>query len=785
MAVALPSQRLTANWNRLVGDCSTSAPRNRLLNFRAGRQAERDDSSTSNESNDSDQGPRRRTDRRSLQLINVDAADLYQLLVRDEKTIDFVASDEVPGLLENFDSATVDPPVHSTPLGSRKKPQASVDLVGEQLDKRLLFLARDAESALQEQGCNVLYLSLGLLEWSEPESADDSSFAPVILLPVELNRRDVKQRYKMRWLDKAPIVNPTLVELCRSNFRLEIPQLDTESEAPVESLLGALAQQIAPIKGWALHHRVHLGLFSFAKLLMYLDLDSCRWPQEIKINTHPLVQALCGIRGVADFGNNDALLPATELDEKVPPHDTFQVMDADSSQQVAVLAAKKGSSMVVEGPPGTGKSQTITNIIAECLAAGKTVLFVAEKAAALDVVKRRLDKVGLGDFVLELHSRKAGKRKILEELDRTLRTDYPAFNQAAPDAEMLKSTRSRLNEYVRVLHEKITPFEMSLFEAMGKCALLRDAAEAPFAVPDITTWDRSRFDQVEEKVKLFSRAAGRIGNPSRHPWRGVGLREVPLHIRQQLPVHLAKLHEAIQQTLISGSTLAQRLQATPPASRQDAQQLIDVVKAILNAPGVSGTNIASPVWNSLPSEVATALSNGRRIAALRSSLSVRWQATAEDFDWNPVIMRRKQQQRSFFRWFSPAWHGDSKLIRQYMQPDRKSQTLQVLEDLGLLNELRQCRTALQPVDCRCAELFGAQWQGESSDWDSLEALSQALVGVRQLIVAGRTTAEGVAAVCNPAGRQELKQMAKGFVSRLQRNVRSPERIGRFTATESD
>ena len=238
---------------------------------------------------------------------------------------------------------------------------------------------------------------------------------------------------------------------------------------------------------------MHLGLFSFAKLLMYLDLDSARWPEDASINTHPLVQAMCGIgTELEQLGGDSELMPATEIDDKVAPQDTFQVMDADSSQQVAFLGAKHGTSMIVEGRPGTGKSQTIANIIAECLAAGKTVLFVAEKAAALDVVKRRLDGVGLGDFALELHSRKAVKRRILEEMDRTMQAVYPAADPATPDAAELQRVRSRLSEYVRALHGEILPLQMSLFEAMGQCAHLRSSPEAPFTLNDLARWDRPR-----------------------------------------------------------------------------------------------------------------------------------------------------------------------------------------------------------------------------------------------------------------------------------------------------
>src|SRR5580700_9355080 len=124
------------------------------------------------------------------------------------------------------------------------------------------------------------------------------------------------------------------------------------------------------------------------------------------VQNHNLCRALAGDPTVALTFPSD-LPRAEDLDKKVHPQETFHILDADSSQHEAVAAATRGASLVLDGPPGTGKSQTIANVIAEFMAAGKTVLFVSEKAAALEMVQRRLQIKGLGDFVLACHSHKA------------------------------------------------------------------------------------------------------------------------------------------------------------------------------------------------------------------------------------------------------------------------------------------------------------------------------------------------------------------------------------------
>src|SRR5205085_12383510 len=132
-----------------------------------------------------------------------------------------------------------------------------------------------------------------------------------------------------------------------------------------------------------------------------------------------------------------------------PPEKTFHMLDADGSQRLCLEAAARGRSFVLQGPPGTGKSQTIANLIADCLANGKTVLFVSEKMAALEVVFKRLRQVGLGDFCLELHSHKANKREVVAELRRSLEERQQAAATLAPDeVEKIRQRREQLNAYV-------------------------------------------------------------------------------------------------------------------------------------------------------------------------------------------------------------------------------------------------------------------------------------------------------------------------------------------------
>lgn len=650
------------------------------------------------------------------------------------------------------------------PRSSKTPGQLTTGLDEESLEKRLLFLAREAESAMQEQGCNILYFAFGLLDWVDPnDTALKAVAAPLVLVPVELVRRDAKQRYRVRMLEDEPVVNPTLVELCRSNFRLDVPAFDAEAPDPLGGFLRAMEELVAgpKFKGWAVRREVHLGLFSFAKLLMYLDLNPSRWPEENALVAHPLVTRLCGL--VEDEPADAEPLDPAALDAALHPNDTFQVVDADSSQQAAIVAAKRGANLVIEGPPGTGKSQTITNIIAECLAAGKTILFVAEKAAALEVVKKNLDKVGLGEFALAMHSRQASKKAILEELDRALRFEAVAPAQQDGVADELYELRNRLNAYVRRLHERVEPLGISRFEAMGYCAKLKDAPEAPFDLPNIHQWDRARLKEAEERLAAWAGAMARVGPAEHHPWRGAGLAEAPLPVRQRLPEQISSLSAAIEQAQSTGRKLAVKLQSKTPECRQHAERLVAVVDAILKAPSITPASVLDSAWSDGRALAAELIAGGRRLADLRADLAARWQPAAEGIDWSDVAERRRLHGNSWFRWLRRSWRDDSRQIRSHLASGVNPPDRQLLDDFAKFPEIKRLAAQIQQSQAQAQRLFGALWQGEASEWSQLESHCQAMTAVLDLVARGESTAEAIASVCDDSGRRDLARLKKEFV----------------------
>ncbi len=338
----------------------------------------------------------------------------------------------------------------------------------KRLDAALVELWRKARLDMEEGGANTLFLALGFLRWRKAEEDPRTYRAPLILLPVRLERRSAVSGVVMARHDDEARFNLTLLEMLRQDFQLRIPGLEGPlpvdgSGVDVAAVWNAVRREVRDIRHFEVVEDIALSTFSFAKYLMWKDLaDRADQLKGSPVVRHLIERAAERFPGGGDF-------PSPErLDEIVEPGGLFTPLPADSSQLAAVLASARGCDFVLDGPPGTGKSQTIANMIAHNLALGRRVLFVAEKRAALDVVHRRLAEKGLGEFCLELHSNKTTKAKVVETLGRAWDArDAMTADEWAREAADVQRLRDRLNEVVRLLHRR-HPNGLTLHRAIGR-----------------------------------------------------------------------------------------------------------------------------------------------------------------------------------------------------------------------------------------------------------------------------------------------------------------------------
>ena len=399
----------------------------------------------------------------------------------------------------------------------------------EDLESQLGNIARLARTAMEESGVNVLYLAFGFLEWRQTEDADPN-LAPLLLLPVTITKAGIdahthRYKYEVKYSDEDLGTNISLRELLKSQFGLELP--DLEEEDTPEGYLKKCEPLLKAKPEWRLHRHVTLGFFQFGKQLLYLDLDPSNWPEGHELDEHDIIHEMLAGRSGASAGYADV----HPVDDLKPTDPEFQlIQEADSSQHSAIIDAAAGRSMVIEGPPGTGKSQTITNIIAVALNQGKSVLFVAEKLAALKVVKDRLDKAGLGKFCLELHSNRTNKKTFYEDLRRrrAFRVDATRHAALATKGAELERAKKVLNTYAELMGRRLEGLDINYSDLFARCAGLQARIPKGTLKPDDLkcdthmALDHAWLATMESRVTRAEDIRGNIarvhGSVEAHPW---------------------------------------------------------------------------------------------------------------------------------------------------------------------------------------------------------------------------------------------------------------------------
>ena len=431
----------------------------------------------------------------------------------------------------------------------------------DELDRIMGKIVADAKLAEQEMGISTLFLSFGFLEWYESDASDKKAFAPLLLLPVtvDVKKQYGKNTYSLSASEGSAESNLSLQKLLETNvaFHRKLPTFengDEESVGSIEGYFDGVREVIAGLGRWQIHRWMVLGHFAFGRFAVYADLSPDNWA--VAPVDHPLVGSI--LRGSDAIGGtgDGVLLPGDPTDYPIDQPEIealapFLIQDADASQHSALIDAMKGHNLVIHGPPGTGKSQTIANIIANGLAADKTILFVAEKQAALEVVKRRLGKAGIGEFCLELHSDKASPKAVLESIEERLKVQSIAV-PAAP-GRSVQENKVEIARYLDALHavqpSGRTPFDL-IWQALRGSTLNPSAIEvlSDVKLPADLLNSADSLSQVEADLGRYAGACETFlrsfGHPADSIWKKAGLGNVQSGQMNELLECLVKIDGA-------------------------------------------------------------------------------------------------------------------------------------------------------------------------------------------------------------------------------------------------
>ena len=616
----------------------------------------------------------------------------------------------------------------------------------ERLDQSLRRIDEQARSTLEEQGVNALFLALGMLHYLESTDSTEVFRAPLVLAPVELTRKSARAGYTLKATEDEPLVNPALAEYLRRMHKLGLPELPVPlpEDYDLQAFLTATAAAIANLNGWAVKNEIYLGLFSFQKFVMYKDLEA----NTSSFVGHPLIQQLIQRAG-GQFLSLPNDVRALELDRDYPPEATFQVVDADSSQIRALAAVARQHNLVIEGPPGTGKSQTITNLIAQALSAGKSVLFVAEKMAALQVVHRRLVAAGLGEFCLELHSTKANKRAVMRELAAALDASLQRPAVPSHSTQRLPLVRHSLTEYAHAVHAPHGALELSPFRAYGELGTVLAAPRLKYSGPADTV-TATQLDQTVRELDDLAQAAAPIGPVAEHPWRDAGRTFYTEDDLVNIHAHATELHDRLSGVMAQAAAVGALL-GLPPAPRTvlqteglippsiqtfaDIETASRVAAVIARSPGAPLAVLQSLDWDAPPPAARALIERGRTIARLHGRLSQRF--TAETFAHEHAADIAYVEQKlggtfGFLAFLDGRYRAILRRWQAYRLPAYQAAPLDQAQEFKLVDQLGRERRQLSAAEGQGRQLFGALWQGEQSAWDSLGAYLQWVVEFRAL-----------------------------------------------------
>lgn len=334
-------------------------------------------------------------------------------------------------------------------------------LLPSDLERKLNSILSKCRTWIQETGMNVLHVAFGFLEWSDGAQSE-TSFAPLILLQAEVRKKRTPGglQFSIAGTGEEVELNAVLAEKMRIDFDIDLPHFDGSS---IESYLQKVAQ-IAPKKLiWRVRRQVAIGVFPSARMAMYHDID----PSQPSFPASDIVQSLLagGDSESASPFADEYEVDRPEIESKVP----YLVMDADSSQFSALVDVAQRKNVAIEGPPGTGKSQTIVNMIACALSEGKRVLFVAEKLAALNVVKSRLEAVGLGEFLLPLQAEKSTREQVIDSIrERLEMTNSRPVREYDEKVRQFRRVRETLADYIDLISSSYAQTELTVHEILGK-----------------------------------------------------------------------------------------------------------------------------------------------------------------------------------------------------------------------------------------------------------------------------------------------------------------------------
>ena len=650
---------------------------------------------------------------RGLKVQGIDADHVFDHLVKQNKTLRFSPRREIES-------------DHDPDEGSKLIRAFQTDLENDQLRTVLRRVANDAKSEVLEKGFSSLHLALGFLKTYASNDSEIQNLAPLILIPVDLNPIRPQGTHSLRHNQGDIGANIALHEKLRAEYNIKLPYLD-ENVVP-STFFEDVSMAIEKQDRWEVDQlRTYLGFFSFGTFMMFRDLDHENWPSNRKPHANESLRRIF----VTGYHAEDELRLDQELTSEDSADDDAHrewplgleplVLDADSSQMKAIESVRKGGDLVIQGPPGTGKSQTITNIIADCVSRGLTVLFVAEKLAALEVVKRRLDEANCGHLALELHSYRSNKKAVIE----SLKVDSPGPG-VGEEVDRIEYQRlaSDLSDHANAVRELILDSRMTYQEIRAELEeWSAKRASVPGAVnvrgiENLTTQElNEELDELKQLCEQHERVM-RVDSDRFSEVRHIDLDPTEF---QDAIASFQEAAELCENVGSKSTDIAGQVNLQAPRTLSEVQLALDAAERAVNGPPIDNVTIGDFRWDERRDAVAEVLSAGPEMIRLRSEMS----KVIPDGSWNADMSRSisdwmAKRNNPISRWFSRDFrNAHRKLAAGFGERLMRDRALasQTFDQINAHRNLKQ-RFALAAD--RIDGMFGQKWLGEESNFSELQ-----------------------------------------------------------------
>lgn len=673
----------------------------------------------------------RSTSRSALPIVDEKPNEIFSILVERNQTMRFLNRKDVKS--ENVSqSEKTDHPMEAsetpsaiqdsvpsndndteTTLSPGEPEERHIDLFLQteltkaKLSEKLTQLQRDTQTALEEQGTHLLFLALGFLEWEESQTGS-RLHSPLVLVPVSLERKNILSPFRLIYNGEDIQINLCLEKKLNDEYGLSFSD-DTkmESREDLESYFRHIEDQISDKEDWNLTDDISLGLFTFTKFLMYKDLDPRSWKNGNEIFNQPLLNSLLSERHWDQDLSNE-----WEDNAEDPIIDDYLVMDSDESQRNAILSAVKGTNLIIQGPPGTGKSQTITNLIAQFLANDKRVLFVSEKRAALDVVKNRLDEVGLGDFSLEIHSRDSSKRGFLQSLEKALKSPRPLPPRDKRDKRKFDSIVERLRSVGIDLITPVSNSGLSPYYLIGKCLYYKDKDLPKLQLEESIFFEPTSFDEAVRLTEEFSDTLKKVGNPKEHIFKDVETTDLLPNEVEESRFVLSEILANLKSIQSLSNNLSEKHNLKKADLLKVAPLYIDLWDRLSDNPFNSVTDLESINWSmsreALDSFTEAFLKYADRYKKLKEFYH------PEFIPWNELEKHKQiidKSNDSLFRVFNSEYNESCKSIRKCLKTTQSMRGKDLLMAIEFLQEAQKEKQSFESVEEKGPYIVGPVWVG--------------------------------------------------------------------------